>query len=125
MADLAKIEEQLSSLTLMQAAELVKMLEEKWGVSAAAPVAVAAAGTAAPAVEAVAEKTEFEVVLTAAGDKKVEVIKVVKDITGLGLIEAKKLVDEAPKPIKSNVKKAEAEEIKGKLEAAGAKVELK
>ncbi|CEO16995.1 50S ribosomal protein L7/L12 [Rickettsia monacensis] len=125
MADLAKIEEQLSSLTLMQAAELVKMLEEKWGVSAAAPVAVAAAGTAAPAAEAVAEKTEFEVVLTAAGDKKVEVIKVVKDITGLGLIEAKKLVDEAPKPIKSNVKKAEAEEIKGKLEAAGAKVELK
>ncbi|BAK96364.1 50S ribosomal protein L12P, L7/L12 [Rickettsia japonica] len=125
MADLAKIEEQLSSLTLMQAAELVKMLEEKWGVSAAAPVAVAAAGAAAPAVEAVAEKTEFEVVLTAAGDKKVEVIKVVKDITGLGLIEAKKLVDEAPKPIKSNVKKAEADEIKGKLEAAGAKVELK
>ncbi|WP_392506922.1 50S ribosomal protein L7/L12 [Rickettsia sp. 2024-CO-Wats] len=125
MADLAKIEEQLSSLTLMQAAELVKMLEEKWGVSAVAPVAVAAAGAAAPAAEAVAEKTEFEVVLTAAGDKKVEVIKVVKDITGLGLIEAKKLVDEAPKPIKSNVKKAEADEIKGKLEAAGAKVELK
>lgn len=125
MADLAKIEEQLSSLTLMQAAELVKMLEEKWGVSAAAPVAVAAAGAAAPVAEAAAEKTEFEIVLTAAGDKKVEVIKVVKDITGLGLIEAKKLVDEAPKPIKSNVKKAEAEEIKGKLEAAGAKVELK
>ncbi|ABV84482.1 50S ribosomal protein L7/L12 [Rickettsia massiliae MTU5] len=125
MADLAKIEEQLSSLTLMQAAELVKMLEEKWGVSAAAPVAVAAAGAAAPAAETVAEKTEFEVVLTAAGDKKVEVIKVVKDITGLGLIEAKKLVDEAPKPIKSNMKKAEADEIKGKLEAAGAKVELK
>ncbi|MCC8418806.1 MAG: 50S ribosomal protein L7/L12 [Rickettsia endosymbiont of Glossina mortisans submortisans] len=125
MADLAKIEEQLSSLTLMQAAELVKMLEEKWGVSAAAPVAVAAAGAAASAAEAAAEKTEFEIVLTAAGDKKVEVIKVVKDITGLGLIEAKKLVDEAPKPIKSNVKKAEAEEIKGKLEAAGAKVELK
>ncbi|BDU60180.1 50S ribosomal protein L7/L12 [Candidatus Rickettsia kotlanii] len=125
MADLAKIEEQLSSLTLMQAAELVKMLEEKWGVSAAAPVAVAAAGAAAPAVEAVAEKTEFEVVLIAAGDKKVEVIKVVKDITGLGLIEAKKLVDAVPKPIKSNVKKAEADEIKDKLEAAGAKVELK
>lgn len=125
MADLAKIEEQLSSLTLMQAAELVKMLEEKWGVSAAAPVAVAAAGAAAPAAEAAAEKTEFEIVLTAAGDKKVEVIKVVKDITGLGLIEAKKLVDEAPKLIKSNMKKAEAEEIKGKLEAAGAKVELK
>ncbi|MEY4463596.1 MAG: ribosomal protein [Pseudomonadota bacterium] len=124
MADLAKIEEQLSSLTLMQAAELVKMLEEKWGVSAAAPVAVAAAH-AAPAAEAAAEKTEFEIVLAAVGDKKVEVIKVVKDITGLGLIEAKKLVDEAPKPIKSNVKKAEAEEIKGKLEAAGAKVELK
>lgn len=125
MADLAKIEEQLSSLTLMQAAELVKMLEEKWGVSAAAPVAVAAAGATAPAAEAAAEKTEFEIVLMAAGDKKVEVIKVVKDITGLGLIEAKKLVDEAPKPIKSNMKKAEADEIKGKLEAAGAKVELK
>ncbi|HJD57808.1 MAG TPA: 50S ribosomal protein L7/L12 [Rickettsia endosymbiont of Ceroptres masudai] len=125
MADLAKIEEQLSSLTLMQAAELVKMLEEKWGVSAAAPVVVAAAGAAAPAAEAAAEKTEFEIVLMAAGDKKVEVIKVVKDIMGLGLIEAKKLVDEAPKPIKSNMKKAEAEEIKGKLEAAGAKVELK
>ncbi|WP_341787106.1 50S ribosomal protein L7/L12 [Rickettsia endosymbiont of Cantharis rufa] len=124
MADLAKIEEQLSSLTLMQAAELVKMLEEKWDVSAVAPVAVAATH-AAPAAEAAAEKTEFEVVLAAVGDKKVEVIKVVKDITGLGLIEAKKLVDEAPKPIKSNVKKAEAEEIKGKLEVAGAKVELK
>ncbi|MGX6959907.1 MAG: 50S ribosomal protein L7/L12 [Rickettsia endosymbiont of Pentastiridius leporinus] len=123
MADLAKIEEQLSSLTLMQAAELVKMLEEKWGVSAAAPMAVAAA--AAPAAEAAAEKTDFEIVLTASGDKKVEVIKVVREITGLGLIEAKKLVDEAPKPIKSNVKKAEAEEIKSKLEAAGAKVELK
>lgn len=87
MADLAKIEEQLSSLTLMQAAELVKMLEEKWGVSAAAPVAVAAA--AAPAAEAAAEKTDFEVVLASSGDKKVEVIKVVKEITGLGLIEAK------------------------------------
>ena len=125
MADLAKIEEQLSSLTLMQAAELVKMLEEKWGVSAAAPVAAAAAIAADPVAEPVAEKAEFEVVLTVAGDKKVEVIKVVKDITGLGLIEAKKLVDGAPKPIKGNVKKAEAEEIKGKLEAAGAKVELK
>ncbi|HJD61169.1 MAG TPA: 50S ribosomal protein L7/L12 [Rickettsia endosymbiont of Columbicola hoogstraali] len=123
MVDLAKIEEQLSSLTLMQAAELVKMLEEKWNVSAAAPVAVAA--DAAPAAEAVAEKTDFEVVLAASGDKKVEVIKVVKEITGLGLIEAKKLVDEAPKPIKSNVKKAEAEDIKSKLESAGAKVELK
>ncbi|ADE29648.1 50S ribosomal protein L7/L12 [Rickettsia prowazekii] len=125
MADLAKIEEQLSSLTLMQAAELVKMLEEKWGVSAAAPITVASAGVAAPLAEAVTEKTEFEVVLTATGDKKVEVIKIVKDITGLGLIEAKKLVDEAPKSIKNNVKKAEAEEIKSKLEAAGAKVELK
>ncbi|MCZ6924745.1 MAG: 50S ribosomal protein L7/L12 [Rickettsia endosymbiont of Ixodes persulcatus] len=123
MADLAKIEEQLSLLTLMQAAELVKMLEEKWGVSAAAPVAIAAA--AAPAAEAAAEKTDFEVVLTTAGDKKVEVIKAVKEITGLGLIEAKKLVDEAPKAVKQSVKKAEAEEIKSKLEAAGAKVELK
>ncbi|HJD55189.1 MAG TPA: 50S ribosomal protein L7/L12 [Rickettsia endosymbiont of Pyrocoelia pectoralis] len=123
MADLAKIKEQLSSLTLMQAAELVEMLEEKWGVSAAAPMAVAAA--AAPSAEVAAEKTDFEIVLTSSGDMKVEAIKVVREITGLGLIEAKKLVDEAPKPIKSNVKKAEAEEIKGKLEAAGAKVELK
>ncbi|AAU03613.1 50S ribosomal protein L7/L12 [Rickettsia typhi] len=125
MADLAKIEEQLSSLTLMQAAELVKILEAKWGVSAVTPIAVASAGVADPVAEAVAEKTEFEVVLTATGDKKVEVIKIIKDITGLGLIEAKKLVDEAPKPIKSNLKKAEAEEIKNKLEATGAKVELK
>ncbi|XVN40637.1 MAG: 50S ribosomal protein L7/L12 [Rickettsia endosymbiont of Argas persicus] len=123
MADLAKLEEQLSSLTLMQAAELVKNLEEKWGVSAAAPVAVAAA--AAPAAETAAEKTDFEIFLASAGDKKVEVIKVVREVTGLGLIEAKKLVDEAPKAIKSNVKKVEAEEVKGKLEAAGAKVELK
>lgn len=123
MADLAKIEEQLSSLTLMQAAELVKMLEKKWGVSAAAPVAVAA--VAAPVAEAAADKTDFEVVLVAIGDKKVEVIKIVKEITGLGLIEAKKLVDEAPKLMKSNVKKAEAEAIKSKLEAVGAKVELK
>lgn len=123
MADLAKIGEQLSSLTLMQAAELVKMLEEKWGVSAAAPMAVAAA--AAPSAEAAAEKTDFEIVLISSGDKKVEVIKVVREITGLGLIEAKKLVDDAPKPVKSNVKKAEAEEIKSKLETAGAKVELK
>lgn len=123
MADLAKIEQQLSSLTLMQAAELVKILEEKWNVSSAAPMAVAAA--AAPAAEAVVEKTDFEIVLTASGDKKVKVIKVVREITGFGLIEAKKLVDEAPKSIKSNVKKAEADEIKGKLEAAGAKVELK
>ncbi|ABV73090.1 50S ribosomal protein L7/L12 [Rickettsia canadensis str. McKiel] len=125
MADLAKIEEQLSSLTLMQAAELVKMLEEKWGVSAAAPVPMAAASAPAAAEEAVAEKTDFEVVLTAVGGKKVEVIKVVREITGLGLIEAKKLVDEAPKAVKQSVKKAEAEEIKSKLEAAGAKVELK
>lgn len=123
MADLAKIEEQLSSLTLMQAAELVKILEKKWGVSAAAPVAIAAVAT--PVAEAVTDKTDFEVVLVASGDKKVEVIKIVKEITGLGLIEAKKLVDEAPKPMKSNVKKAEAEAIKSKLEAAGAKVELK
>ncbi|AFB20715.1 50S ribosomal protein L7/L12 [Rickettsia canadensis] len=125
MADLAKIEEQLSSLTLMQAAELVKMLEEKWGVSAAAPVPMAAASAPAASEEAIAEKTDFEVVLTAAGAKKVEVIKVVREITGLGLIEAKKLVDEAPKAVKQSVKKAEAEEIKSKLEAAGAKVELK
>lgn len=125
MADLTKIEEQLSSLTLIQAAELVKTLEEKWNVSAAAPVAVGAVAASALVSEAVAEKTDFEIVLTSIGDKKVEVIKVVKDITGLGLIEAKKLIDELPKAIKSNVKKAEAEEIKSKLEAAGAKVELK
>ena len=124
MADLAKIVDDLSSLTVLEAAELSKMLEEKWGVSAAAPVAVAAAGGAAPAA-AVEEKTDFDVVLEAAGDKKIEVIKEVRAITGLGLKEAKDLVEGAPKNVKEAAPKAEAEEIKKKLEAAGAKVSLK
>ena len=124
MADLAKIVEDLSNLTVLEAAELSKMLEEKWAVSAAAPVAVAAAGGGAVA-EAVEEKTEFDVVLAAAGDKKIEVIKEVRAITGLGLKEAKDLVEGAPKTVKEAAPKAEAEEIKKKLEAAGAKVELK
>ncbi len=122
MADLAKIVEDLSSLTVMEAAELSTMLEEKWGVSAAAPVAVAAAGGGEAAVE---EKTEFDVILTAAGDKKINVIKEVRAITGLGLKEAKDLVDGAPKAIKEGASKAEAEEIKKKLEDAGATAELK
>jgi large subunit ribosomal protein L7/L12 len=122
MADLAKIVDELSKLTVLEAAELSKLLEDKWGVSAAAPVAVAAVGAAAPAAEA---KTEFDVILAAAGDKKIEVIKEVRAITGLGLKEAKDLVEGAPKPLKTGVAKAEAEEFKKKLEAAGAKVELK
>ena len=124
MADLAKIVEDLSSLTVLEAAELAKMLEEKWGVSAAAAVAVAAApgGAAAPAAE---EKTEFNVVLAAAGDKKIEVIKEVRAITGLGLKEAKDLVEGAPKSVKEGVGKDEAEKIKAALEKVGAKVELK
>ena len=122
MADLAKIVEDLSKLSVLEAAELSKMLEEKWGVSAAAPVAVAAAGAAAPAAEA---KTEFDVVLAAAGDKKIEVIKVVRELTGLGLKEAKDLVEAAPKPLKQGVAKDEADSIKKKLEEVGAKVELK
>ncbi|MDO6963037.1 50S ribosomal protein L7/L12 [Rhizobium alvei] len=125
MADLAKIVEDLSALTVLEAAELSKMLEEKWGVSAAAPVAVAAAaGGAAPAA-AVEEKTEFDVILADAGANKINVIKEVRAITGLGLKEAKDLVDGAPKPVKEQVSKAEAEDIKKKLEGAGAKVELK
>ncbi len=123
MADLAKIVEDLSSLTVMEAAELSTMLEEKWGVSAAAPVAVAAAGGGGEA--AAEEKTEFDVILTAAGDKKINVIKEVRAITGLGLKEAKDLVDGAPKAIKEGASKAEAEEIKKKLEDAGATAELK
>jgi large subunit ribosomal protein L7/L12 len=123
MADLAKIVEDLSALTVLEAAELSKMLEEKWGVSAAAPVAVAAAA-AAPA-EAAEEKTEFDVVLVDAGAQKINVIKEVRGITGLGLKEAKDLVEGAPKPVKEAVSKDEAEKIKGVLEAAGAKVELK
>jgi large subunit ribosomal protein L7/L12 len=123
MADLVKIVEDLSSLTVLEAAELSKLLEEKWGVSAAAPVAVAAvAGAAAAPVE---EKTEFDVILAAAGDKKIEVIKEVRAITGLGLKEAKDLVEGAPKPVKEGANKADAEKIKAQLEAAGAKVELK
>ncbi len=124
MADLSKIVEDLSSLTVLEAAELSKLLEEKWGVSAAAPVAVAAAGGGA-AAEAVEEKTEFDVVLMAAGDKKINVIKEVRAITGLGLKEAKDLVEGAPKTVKEAASKAEAEEIQKKLEDAGAKVELK
>ncbi len=123
MADLAKIVEDLSKLTVLEAAELSKMLEEKWGVSAAAPVAAAAA--AGPAAAAVEEKTEFTVVLAAAGDKKIEVIKEVRAITGLGLKEAKDLVEGAPKPVKEGVNKKDAEDMKKKLEAVGAKVELK
>ena len=124
MADLSKIVDELSSLTVLEAAELAKMLEEKWGVSAAAAVAVAAApgGAAAAPVE---EKTEFTVVLAAAGEKKIEVIKEVRALTGLGLKEAKDLVEGAPKPVKEAVGKDEAEKIKAQLEKAGAKVELK
>jgi large subunit ribosomal protein L7/L12 len=123
MADLNKIVDDLSALTVMEAAELSNLLEEKWGVSAAAPVAVAAAG-GAPA-EAAEEKEDFSVVLTAAGDKKINVIKEVRAITGLGLKEAKELVEGAPKEVKADVPKAEAEELKKKLEEAGASVELK
>ena len=124
MADLAKIVDDLSALTVLEAAELSKLLEEKWGVSAAAPVAVAAAagGAAAPAAEA---QTEFTVILAAAGDKKIEVIKEVRAITGLGLKEAKDLVEGAPKPLKEGASKEEADKIKAQLEKAGAKVELK
>jgi large subunit ribosomal protein L7/L12 len=126
MADLEQIAENLSSLTVMEAASLVKMLEEKWGVSAAAPVAVAAMG-AAPGTGAAAEEeqTEFEVVLTEVGSKKINVIKAVREVTSLGLKEAKDLVDGAPKTVKEAVGKEEAEEIKKKFEAQGAKVELK
>ena len=124
MADLAKLVEELSALTVMEAADLSKMLEEKWGVSAAAAVAVAAGGAAAGAAAA-EEKDEFDVVLADAGANKINVIKEVRAITGLGLKEAKDLVDGAPKTIKEGVAKAEAEEMKKKLEEAGAKVELK
>jgi|SRR3954447_23344057 large subunit ribosomal protein L7/L12 len=126
MADLAKIVEDLSSLTVLEAAELSKLLEEKWGVSAAAPVAVAAAGGGAAAAAAPAEeKTEFDVILMEAGAQKINVIKEVRAITGLGLKEAKDLVEGAPKPVKEAVAKADAEKIKTQLEGAGAKVELK
>jgi large subunit ribosomal protein L7/L12 len=124
MANLEKIVEDLSSLTILEAAELAKLLEEKWGVSAAAAVAVAA-GPAAAAAAPVEEKTEFTVMLTAAGDKKIEVIKEVRAITALGLKEAKDLVEGAPKAVKEGVNKEEAEKLKAQLEKAGAKVELK
>ena len=125
MADLSKIVDDLSSLTVLEAAELAKMLEEKWGVSAAAAVAVAAGPAAGGAAAAVEEKTEFTVVLAAVGEKKIEVIKEVRAITGLGLKEAKDLVEGAPKPVKEGVNKDEAAKIKATLEKAGAKVELK
>ncbi len=125
MADLAKLVDELSSLTVIEAAELSKMLEEKWGVSAAAPVAVAAAPAAGAAAAPVEEQTEFTVMLAAAGDKKIEVIKEVRAITGLGLKEAKDLVEGAPKPVKEGVSKDEAKKLKEQLEKAGAKVELK
>ena len=125
MADLANLVEQLSALTVLEAAELSKLLEEKWGVSAAAPVAVAAAGGAAAAAAPVEEKTDFDVILADAGDKKINVIKEVRAITGLGLKEAKDLVEAAPKPVKEGVNKEEADKIKKILEEAGAKVEVK
>lgn len=125
MADLAKIVEDLSALTVLEAAELSKMLEEKWGVSAAAPVAVAAAGGAATAAVVEEEKTEFDVILVDAGANKINAIKEVRAITGLGLKEAKDLVEAAPKAIKEGVSKAEAADIKKKMEDAGAKVDVK
>ena len=126
MADLGKIVDDLSSLTVLEAAELAKLLEEKWGVSAAAPVAVAAAGGGAAAAAApVEEQTEFTVILTAAGEKKINVIKEVRTITGLGLKEAKDLVEGAPKPVKESVGKDEVAKIKKMLEDAGATVEVK
>src|SRR5262252_7906319 len=125
MADLQKIVDELSGLTVLEAADLAKMLEEKWGVSAAAAVAVAAGPAAGGAAAAAEEKTEFTVVLASAGEKKIEVIKEVRALTGLGLKEAKDLVEGAPKPVKEGVTKEEAEKIKAQLEKAGAKVELK
>ena len=125
MADLAKLVDELSALTVLEAAELSKLLEEKWGVSAAAPVAVAAAAGPAAAAAPVEEKTEFDVILVDAGDKKINVIKEVRAITGLGLKEAKDLVEGAPKPVKEAVSKDEAAKIKKQLEEAGAKVDVK
>ena len=124
MADLNTIVDQLSGLTIMEAAELAKLLEEKWGVSAAAPVAVAAAG-GAPAAAVAEEKTEFTVMLLAAGEKKIQVIKEVRAVTGLGLKEAKDLVEGAPKPVKEGVSQDEAKKIKEQIEAAGGQVEIK
>ena len=125
MANIEKIVEELSSLTVMEAAELSKALEEKWGVSAAAAVAVAAPAAAGAAADAGAEQTEFDVILSAIGEKKINVIKEVRSITGLGLKEAKDLVEAAPKPVKEGASKDEAEEIKKKLEEAGASAEIK
>jgi len=125
MADLAKIVDELSSLSVLEAAELSKMLEEKWGVSAAAPVAVAAVGAAGGAAAAAEEKTAFDVILASAGAQKINVIKVVRELTGLGLKEAKDLVEGAPKPVKTGVAKEEAETMKKKLTEAGATVEVK
>ncbi len=125
MADIAKLVEELSKLTVMEAAELAKALEEEWGVSAAAAVAVAGPAGGGDAAAPAEEKDEFDVVLTGDGGKKIQVIKEVRAITGLGLSEAKALVEGAPKPLKEGVNKAEAEEIKGKIEAAGGTVELK
>ena len=125
MADLEKIVEDLSNLTVIEAADLSKLLEEKWGVSAAAPVAVAAAAPAAGGEEAAAEQSEFDVILASFGDKKINVIKEVRGLTGLGLKEPKDLVEGAPKPIKEGVSKEEADEVKTKLEEAGATVEIK
>ena len=125
MADLEAIAENLSSLTVMEAANLVKILEDKWGVSAAAPVAVAAAGAAPAAAEAAEEQTEFEVILKEVGAKKINVIKAVREVTSLGLKEAKDLVDGAPKTVKEGVTKEEADEIKKKFEEQGATVEVK
>jgi len=125
MADLSKIVDDLSQLTVLEAAELTKMLEEKWGVSAAAPVAMMAAGGGAAAAAPVEEKTEFDVILTAAGANKINVIKEVRAITGLGLKEAKDLVEAAPKAVKEGVSKDDANKFKTQLEGAGAKVELK
>ena len=125
MANLQQLVDDLSKLTVLEAAELSKLLEEKWGVSAAAPVAMAAAGPAAAAAPAAVEKTEFTVMLMSSGDKKINVIKEVRAITGLGLKEAKDLVEAAPKEVKADVSKDEAEKLKKQLEDAGAKVELK
>jgi len=125
MANLDQLVEDLSALSVLQAAELSKMLEEKWGVSAAAPVAMAAVGAAAAPAEEAEEQTEFDVVLAAVGDKKINVIKEVRAITGLGLKEAKDLVEAAPKPVKEGVSKDEASKLKDQLEAAGATVEVK
>jgi len=125
MADLNAIVDDLSSLTVMEAAELAKLLEEKWGVSAAAPVAVAAAGAAGGDAAAAEEKTEFDVVLISSGDKKIQVIKEVRAITSLGLKEAKELVESAPKPLKEGVSKEEAEKLKEQIEGAGGQVDIK